>query len=137
MPNQSKFRLSRIYCSVCRIWLTAFARNTEVEFYGYFRNQQNETDVVSDHIRSSVIFAVLNINCQLKKFLFLVTVAILNWCRSSRRGEGCTIEIYNPRTIPAKFGSEVSEKNTKMCSYQNTPKLRNRYKTSEKHGLYV
>jgi hypothetical protein len=41
--NQSKFRLSRIYCSVCRIWLTAFARNTEVEFYGYFRNQQNET----------------------------------------------------------------------------------------------
>jgi hypothetical protein len=72
VPNQSKFRLSRIYCSVCRIWLTAFTLDTEVEFYGYFRNQQNENDVVSDHIRSSVIFAVLNINCQLKKFVFLV-----------------------------------------------------------------
>ena len=72
MPNQSKFRLSRIYCSVCRIWLIAFARDSEVELYGYFRNQQNENDVVYDHIRSSVIFAVLNINCQLKKFVFLV-----------------------------------------------------------------
>ena len=128
MPNQSKFRLSRIYCSVCRIWLIAFARDSEVELYGYFRNQQNETDVVSDHLRSSVIFAVLNINCQLKKFLFLVTVAILNGCRSSRKG--VYIEIYNPRT-------KVSEKNIKMCSYQNTPKLRNRYKTGEKHGIYV
>jgi len=137
VPNQSKFRLSRIYCSVFHILLTAFARDTEVECYGYFRNQQSETDVVSDYLGSSVIFAVLNINCQLKKFLFLVTVAILNGCRSSRRWEGCTIEIYNPRTIPAIFGSEVSEKNIKMCSYQNTPKLRNRYKTGEKHGIYV
>ena len=47
-----------------------------------------------------------------------------------RGGGGGTFEIYNPRT-------KVSEKNIKMCSYQNTPKLRNRYKTGEKHGIYV
>jgi hypothetical protein len=68
----------------------------------------------------------------LKKFLFLVTAAILNGGWSCRN----TILKWDyPRTIPARLGliwfSGFRGKDLNVIFYQNMPNLHNRYKSAE------
>jgi hypothetical protein len=69
----------------------------------------------------------------LKKFLFLVTAAILNG------GRGCRDTILKwdyPRTIPAKFAliwfSGFRWEDSNVIFYQNMPNLHNRSKSAER-----
>jgi hypothetical protein len=69
----------------------------------------------------------------LKKFLFLVTAAILN------KGRGCRDTILkgtHPGTIPARFGliwfSCFRGEDLNVIFYQNMPNLHNRYKLAER-----
>ena len=64
-----------------------------------------------------------------KKFLFLVTAAILN------RGRSCRTQFWNG-TTPVKFGliwfSSFREEDLNVIFYQNMPNLHNRYKSAER-----
>jgi hypothetical protein len=66
----------------------------------------------------------------LKKFLFLVTAAILNGGRS------CRTQFWNG-TIPAKIGliwfSGFREEDLNVILYQNMPNLHNWYKSAERN----
>ena len=66
----------------------------------------------------------------MKKFLFLVTAAILNGGRS------CRTQFWNG-TIPAKIGliwfSGFREEDLNVILYQNMPNLHNRYKSAERN----
>ena len=69
----------------------------------------------------------------MKKFLFLVTAAILNG------GRGCQTQFWNgthSRTIPARFGviwfNSFRGKDLNVILYQNIPNLHNQYKSAER-----
>jgi hypothetical protein len=69
----------------------------------------------------------------LKKFLFLVTAAILNG------GRGCQTQFWkgtNPRTIPATLGliwfSGFRGEDLNVIFYQNMSNLHNPYKSAER-----
>ena len=73
------------------------------------------------------------ISSGLKKFLFLVTVAILNG------GRGCRTQFLkgtHPGTIPARFGviwfNGFREEDLNVIFYQTMPNLHNRYKSTER-----
>jgi hypothetical protein len=80
----------------------------------------------------------------LKKFLFLVTAAILN---GGAELSDTILKWDYPRTIPAKFGliwfSGFRGEDLNVIFYQNMPNLHNLYKSderkffTEKLGLYV
>ena len=65
----------------------------------------------------------------MKKFLFLVTAAILNG------GWNCWTQFLNG-TMPARFGliwfSGFRGKDLNVIFYQNMPNLHNRYKSAER-----
>jgi hypothetical protein len=69
----------------------------------------------------------------LKKFLFLVTAAILNGGRGS---QDTILNGAHPGTIPARFGliwfSGFRGKDLNVIFYQNMPNLHNWYKSAER-----
>ena len=69
----------------------------------------------------------------MKKFLFLVTAAVLEW----RAGlSDIIVKGTLPRTIPARFGlicfSGVRGKDLNVIFYENMPNLHNRYNSAER-----